>query len=611
MKVKCDFGGYATKANVRCTDGRTIKPNSFEHQDGVTVPLVWQHQRNSPDNILGKAILENRSDGVYAYCTFNDTDNANTAKNLVSHGDITSLSIYANHLIQKGGDVVHGNINEVSLVLTGANSEAKIDKVYIEHSDEDGYKTYEEVEDEAIIRMGQALTHSVEYEDNKNQNGGDDQMSKPDLKEIKHEDSKTEKTAKEVFNSFSDEQKDLVYAMIGYVLDTDEEDNAEHDDDHDDSIDHNNEGGDTMHKNVFEGADKDKGTNVLSHEDQEAIIANARRCGSFREALSDAVLEHGITNIDYLFPEAKNVDKMPFMITRDQEWVSKVWNGARKSPFSRIRSVAANLSMDEARARGYIKGKKKVEEQFTLLKRSTTPQTVYKKQALDRDDIIDITDFDVVAWLKVEMRTMLNEELARAILVGDGRAESSDDKISEDHIRSIYHDNDMYSIHYTVDQSQTTAMARSNAIVDDAHRARKGYMGSGSMTFFTDNDTLSNLLLTRDNEGRRMYNTMTELASAMGVKEIVEVPVMSDLTRSVTIGEGSTAQTKVLQLIGIMVNMNDYTVGADKGGNVSMFDDFDIDYNKEKYLIEARCSGALQNPYSAVVLEKDVTPAAG
>lgn len=608
---KCDFGGYATKFDLRCTDGRTIKNCAFTDQDGMTVPLVWQHQRDSLDNVLGHALLEKRDDGMYAYCYFNDTDSANIARKVVQHGDVKSLSIYANNLTQRGGDVVHGKIIEVSMVLAGANPGAKIENVYVEHSDGEGYSI---LEDEAVISSGDVIQHSDEIEETKqeNQNGseGETMEHKEDTKKenLEHEDSKiSDKTVKEVFDSMTDEQKEVVYAMLGYALSEDEDDDkAEQSDNDDDSLKHDDtEGGNIVKKNVFEGADGTTGT--LSHSEEVDIIKDGRKYGSLKEA----ALQHGITNIEYLFPEARNIQNEPTLIARDQAWVSKVWNGVSKSPFSRIRSTAANLTADEARARGYIKGKKKVEEQFTLLKRSTTPQTIYKKQALDRDDIIDITDFSVVVWVKAEMRMMLNEEIARAILVGDGRAASSDDKISEDHVRSIYHDDDMYAIHYTVDQSQATAMARSNAIVDDAHRARKEYRGSGNMTFFTDTDTLTDLLLTRDTEGRRIYATMSELASAMGVSEIVEVPVMANLTRSVTEGEGASAKTKTLQLLGIMVNLRDYTVGADKGGALSMFEDFDIDYNKEKYLLETRISGALKDPYTAVVLEKDVTAAAG
>lgn len=592
--MKYDFGGYATKNDLRCSDGRVIAQNAFAHQDGARVPLVWQHQRSGVENILGHAILENRADGVYAYCTFNDTENGLLAKSLVEHGDIDSLSIFANELAQSRNTVSHGMIREVSLVVAGANPGARIDQVCIEHAD----GSMSELADEAVIYTGLQFEHGVERADSVPAPRAEEA---PAPSEMEHADGNQNgggKTAKQVFDTLNEEQKRVVYAMLGYALNQgDGEGEAEQDafDDEDDYLEHEEDN--TM--NVFEGTAS--GTQVLSHEDQAAILTDAKRLGS----LKDAILEHGITNIDYLFPEAKAVNATPEMIMREQEWVAKVWNATRKSPFSRIKSTAANLTEAEARARGYIKGKKKVEEQFALLKRTTTPQTVYKKQALDRDDIIDITDLDVVAWLKAEMRLMLNEELARAILVGDGRSASSDDKINEQNIRPIYLDEETYAIHYTVDQTQVDETEKANAIIDAAHRARIQYKGSGSPTFYTDANTLTTLLLARDKIGHRLYNTTAELASALRVKEIVEVPVMENLTRTVQ-GEGNT--TKTMGLIGIIVNLTDYVVGADKGGAVSMFDDFDIDYNKEKYLIETRCSGALVKPYSAIVLEFE-TPA--
>lgn len=596
--MKYDFGGYATKNDLRCSDGRVIAQNAFAHQDGARVPLVWQHQRSGVENILGHAILENRADGVYAYCTFNDTENGLLAKSLVEHGDIDSLSIFANELAQtrnrvSGSQTVsHGMIREVSLVVAGANPGARIDQVCIEHAD----GSMDELADEAVIYTGLQFEHGVERAESTPASKADDHSTPTEVEHAYGNQNggadTSEKTVEDVFNSMTDEQKEVVYAMIGYALENAESDGEAEQDAFDD--DNHLEHKEDTKMNVFEGTAS--GTQELTHAEQVEIFTDAKRLGS----LKDAILEHGITNIDYLFPEARAVNATPEMIMRDQEWVAKVWNATRKSPFSRIKSTAANLTEAEARARGYIKGKKKVEEQFALLKRSTTPQTIYKKQALDRDDIIDITDFDVVAWLKAEMRLMLNEELARAILVGDGRAASSDDKINEQNIRPIYTDDEMYTIHYTVDQSQTDLTEKANAIIDAAHRARKDYKGSGAPTFYVDTDTLTTLLLARDKIGHRLYNTTAELASALRVKEIVEVPVMENLTRTVQ-GEGNT--TKTLGLIGIIVNLTDYVVGADKGGAVSMFDDFDIDYNKEKYLIETRCSGALVRPYSAIVLE--------
>lgn len=590
-----DCSGYVTKYNVKCSDGRTLRHGAFNDDNGQRVPCVWNHQRNSPDNILGYVSLEHRDDGVYGYVKFNETEAGMLAKQLVEHGDISAFSIYANKLTQRGGDVLHGRIREVSLVLAGANSEALIDDLNVEHGD----RSEDRTDGEALIYTAFDIgTDDVEHEDKsntENQNGSEEKVA-----DVEHTE---EKTVKEVFDSLTDEQKNVVYAMLGYALEqsdeNEDEEDVEHSEEEDDDLEHNDEGGDTMKKNVFE--DTDKIENTLSHDEMLAIFKDGPRYGSMKEA----VLQHGITDIDVLFPEAKAVNTTPDMIMREQEWVAKVWNATRKSPFSRIKSTAADLTMDEARARGYIKGKQKVEEQFSVMKRVTTPTTVYKKQALDRDDIIDITDFDVVAWLKAEMRLMLNEELARAILIGDGRSISSDDKINEQNIRPIYTDNELYTIHYTVDQSQTDETEKANAIIDAAHRARKNYRGSGAPTFYIDVDSLTTLLLARDKIGHRLYNTVGELASALRVKEIVEVPVMENQTRTVSDDDGKTNTT--MALIGIMVNLTDYTVGADKGGAVSMFDDFDIDYNKEKYLIETRMSGALTRPKSAVVLEYEVT----
>lgn len=590
-----DCGGYATKFGILCTDGRRIMPGSFDDQDGQTVPLVWQHKHNEPSNVLGHALLEKRSDGMYAYCKFNNTENGQTAKTLVEHGDIDSFSIYANGLVQKSRDVIHGSIKEVSLVIAGANSGARIDNLLIEHSDGE----VDSIEDEAIIYpdVDDKLEHSVEKSDTKpeNQNGGDSKVDK---------EKESGKTAKEVFDTLNDEQKTLFYAMIGEALsESDEDEEVEHDDveedDDDDVIEHNDKGGKTMKKNVFDGEQNKE--NVLSHEDVEDIMKDAKRLGS----LKDAVLEHGITDIDILFPEATAVRPTPDMITRPMDWVARVWNATHKSPFSRIKSVAANLTEDEARAKGYIKGKKKLEEQFGLMKRVTTPQTIYKKQKLDRDDVIDITDFDVVAWLKAEMRMMLNEELARAILVGDGRPTSSDDKINPLNIRPIYQDDDMYTIHYNVTvPAGGDKTEAANAVIDAANYARIDYKGSGTPVFLTSSKYVADMLLAKDKVGHRLYKTTTELAAALRVSDIIEVPVFEGVTREV---DGAKKE-----LIGIIVNLNDYTVGADKGGAVTMFDDFDIDYNQMKYLIETRCSGALTLPYSAIALEKDyVEGAAG
>lgn len=580
--MKYDFGGYATKVGLVCSDGRVIKQDAFIAQDGQRVPLVWQHQRDGIDNVLGHAILENRSDGVYAYCKFNETENAATAKALVEHGDIDSLSIYANHLTQKGRDVVHGKIIEVSLVLAGANPGARIDNVLIEHGDGD----VSTIDDEAVIYTDLTIQHSVEREEN--QNGSEEKVNT----EVEHKDS--EKTVQEVFDSMTEEQKTVVYALLGQALadDDEEEDDAEHSDDEDDdeSLEHTDKGDEIMKTNVFEGPKSTEQT--LSHDEMTAILADGKRYGS----LKTSVLEHGVENLEILFPEARAESPVPQIIDRDQSWVGKVWNAAHKTPFSRVKSVTADITKDEARAKGYIKGKKKLEEQFSLLKRVTTPQTVYKKQSMDRDDIIDITDFDFVTFLKAEMRGKLIEELARAVLIGDGRTSGAEDKINESNIRPIASDDDLYTIHYPVDLDKVADReAKTDAIIDAANLARVDYKGSGSPTAFMAPKTLAEMLLAKDKIGHRLYANVSELATAMRVSEIVEVPVLDGFVRD---PEGENKD-----VLAVIVNMKDYTVGADRGGAVTMFDDFDIDYNKEKYLIETRCSGALTVPYSAIVLE--------
>lgn len=596
--MKYDFSGYATKANVLCADGRTILPNAFKGQNGMRVPLVWQHQRNNPENVLGHAILENRDDGVYAYGVFNDTPKAKIAKELLSHGDINAMSIFANKLMQKGNRVMHGEIKEVSLVLAGANPDALIDNVTVEHSD----GSLEERENEAVIYSGETMEHSESF---------DLEEKDDDVHDVEHADdgqNGSDPTIQQVFDSMTDQQKTVVYAMLAHALSSEDED--ENDTDGDDAEHSDEEDKNVMKHNIFDDSTITQNNNTLTHDEIVNIFKTAQRQGSLRQAVQDACLEHGIENLEILFPEAKAVNTTPEMIMREQEWVAKVWNATRKSPFSRIKSTAADLTKDEARAKGYIKGKKKVEEQFALLKRVTTPTTIYKKQGLDRDDIIDITDFDVVSWLKAEMRLMLNEELARALLVSDGRLVSSEDKINEQNIRPIWKDDDMYSIKYPIDMTgKTTNEDRADAIIEGANRARKSYKGSGSPTLYIGSDDLTTMLLAKDKTGRRLYNTINELAAALRVREIVEVPIMEGLTRTV---EGEDSKNHTMGLIGIIVNLTDYTIGADRGGAVTMFDDFDIDYNKYKYLIETRCSGALTMPYSAIVLEYEiVTEAAG
>ena len=574
-----DFSGWATKANLKCSDGRTIMKDAFKHNDGQTVPLVWNHQHNDPNEVLGHALLENRDEGVYAYCTFNDTESGKTAKLLVQHGDVNALSIYANQLKQKMSNVLHGNIREVSLVLAGANPGASIDSI-IMHG--------EESDEEAIIYTGEEITlaHSSDAKDSEVTTKEDNKMAD----DIKKTDG--EETVADVFNTLSEKQKTVVYAMIGQALEdagvTDDDD-----EDYEDEMGHS-EGDDYMKRNVFDNDEQQD--DVLSHAAMETIIGDAKRFGSLKESFLAHADEYGIEQIDYLFPEAKTLNNPPEFIKRDTGWVSTVMGAVHHTPFSRIKSVFANITEDEARAKGYIKGNLKKEEVFSLLKRTTTPTTIYKKQKLDRDDVIDITDFDVVAWLKSEMRIMLDEEIARAILIGDGRLSSSDDKINESNIRPVVSDAELYTIRQKVSvAANATDDDKAKAMIKSAVKARKNYKGSGNPTFFTTEDWLTNALLLEDTQGHRLYKNDSEVAAAMRVSKIVTVPVMEGVKGP----EGG-------DLIGIIVNLADYNVGADKGGAVNMFDDFDIDYNQQKYLIETRCSGALIKPYSAIELELDV-----
>ena len=570
--MEYDFSGWATRNNIRCSDGRTILKDAFKHNDGQTVPLVWNHDHNDPLNVLGHALLENRDEGVYAYCTFNDTDAGRNAKALVEHGDVTALSIYANQLKQQGPNVLHGAIREVSLVLAGANPGAFIDSI-IRHG--------EESDEEAIIYTGENLV--LEHSQNtivndKNLDEVKDNFTPPS--------GNKEKTVQDVFDTLNEEQKTVVYAFIGQALDeSNQNENNE------------KEGNDNMKHNVFDQDQKEK-ENVLTHADMETIISEGKRYGSLKDSFLAHTAQYGIDHIDYLFPDAKNVTNQPDFIKRDDSYVQKVLRGVHHTPFSRIKSTHANITADEARAKGYIKGHLKKEEVFTLLKRTTTPTTIYKKQKMDRDDIIDITDFDVVAYIKAEMRMMLDEEIARAILVGDGRSTSSDDKIPETNIRPIAKDEDLYTIKAPVAVAKdATEDAIAKAFIRTVIKTRKEYKGSGSPTLFTTEDMLTNCLLLEDNNGRIIYDSVDKLATTLRVKEIVPVEVMEGVTR--------TAGAKNLPLMAILVNLNDYYVGADKGGAINMFDDFDIDYNQEKYLIETRISGALVKPYSAIAFELD------
>ena len=570
--MEYDFSGWATRNNIRCSDGRTILKDAFKHNDGQTVPLVWNHDHNDPLNVLGHALLENRDEGVYAYCTFNDTDAGRNAKALVEHGDVTALSIYANQLKQQGPNVLHGAIREVSLVLAGANPGAFIDSI-IRHG--------EESDEEAIIYTGEELV--LEHSQNtivndKNLDEVKDNFTPPS--------GNKEKTVQDVFDTLNEEQKTVVYALIGQALD-----------DSNQNENNEKEGNDNMKHNVFDQDQKEK-ENVLTHADMETIISEGKRYGSLKDSFLAHTAQYGIDQIDFLFPDAKNVTNQPDFIKRDDSYVQKVLRGVHHTPFSRIKSTHANITADEARAKGYIKGHLKKEEVFTLLKRTTTPTTIYKKQKMDRDDIIDITDFDVVAYIKAEMRMMLDEEIARAILVGDGRSTSSDDKIPETNIRPIAKDEDLYTIKAPVAvAANATEDAIAKAFIRTVIKTRKEYKGSGSPTLFTTEDMLTNCLLLEDNNGRIIYDSVDKLATTLRVKEIVPVEVMEGVTRTVS--------SKNLPLMAILVNLNDYYVGADKGGAINMFDDFDIDYNQEKYLIETRISGALVKPYSAIAFELD------
>ena len=571
-----DFSGWATRNNLKCSDGRTIRKDAFKDNNGQKVPLVWNHQHNEPFNVLGHALLENREEGVYAYCAFNDTEAGQNAKRLVEHGDVSALSIYANQLKQHGGDVIHGSIREVSLVLAGANPGAFIDSI-ICHG--------EESEEEAIIYTGEDI--SLSHADNEEMK---EEKPMEDTKKIENDSSN--KTVKDVFDTLTEEQKTVVYALIGQALE-----GAGETDDNDDNDEYDDEEDNNMKHNVFDQDEMMQG-NVLSHSDMEEIFSDAKRTGSLKESfLAHAEGTYGIDAIDTLFPEPKSMNTPPEFIKRDTNWVAGVINGVHHTPFSRIKSMFANITEDEARAKGYIKGKLKKEEVFTLLKRTTTPTTIYKKQKLDRDDIIDITDFDVVAWIKSEMRMMLDEEIARAILVGDGRLTSDDDHINEANIRPIWKDDDLYTIKTKITVSASaTDDDKAKAVIKAAVKSRKDYKGSGNPVLYTTEDFLTNCLLLEDTQGYRLYKSEQDVATAMRVSRIVTVPVMENLSRT-------DSESKTRNLVGIIVNLNDYNVGADKGGAVNMFDDFDIDYNQQKYLMETRCSGALIKPYSAIALE--------
>lgn len=620
-----DFQGWASKNNLLCTDGRVIRENAFAHQNGAVVPLIWNHRHDTPSAVIGKATLVNKPDGVYCYGLFNNTKFGNMCKELVAHGDVTSLSILANQLKQKGHDVMHGMIREVSLVLAGANPQAFIEDMDLAHGEDAEYEAriypqepiichgdedFEEEEPEPENTPTEENpegnpTNESEPESDptpENQNGEENPMenTNPAMNpELQHADDN--RTVADVIDSMNDEQQTVLFALLGQALTENKEDN-------------------TMAHNAFEsGANT---TAQLTREDFALLAKEAKACSSLKEAvlahmddmegLSDALMhaDYGIENIEYLFPDDRNVTRQPQFIQRDMSWVSGVMQGVHHVPFSRIKSIFADITADEARAKGYLKGKLKKEEVFTLLKRSTTPQTIYKKQKLDRDDIIDIVDFDVVAWLKSEMRMMLNEEIARAILVSDGRSTASDDKIKEDNIRPIWTDADLYTIKVGIDSvtyNDDDKLAKE--FIRQCIKSRKDYKGSGNPALYTTEEMLTNMLLLEDGIGHRLYKTEEELRTALRVSKIVTVPVMEGLTREVTHETDSKAY--IHSLMGIIVNLTDYTVGADKGGAVAMFDDFDIDYNQQKYLMETRCSGALTKPYSAITIESYAVKAGG
>lgn len=562
---KYDFCGWATKTDLLCSDGRIIRKNAFKSNDGQTVPLVWNHQHNDPNEVLGHALLENRDSGVYAYCKFNETESGQTAKLLVQHGDVNALSIYANQLKQQGPNVMHGNIRELSLVLAGANPGASIESV-IMHG--------EESEEEAVIYTGENISLYHASSEPESEKKKEDENMPEDTRR-----TDGEETVADVFNTLNEKQKTVVYALIGQALE-------------DAGVSDDEEGGSEMMKhNVFDAYDNDERQgDVLSHADMETIIADGKRFGSLKESFLAHAEDYGIDQIDYLLPDVKSLNTPPEFIQRDMGWVNKVIGGTHHTPFSRIKSMFADITEDEARAKGYIKGKLKREEVFSLLKRSTTPTTIYKKQKMDRDDIIDITDFDVISWLKSEMRMMLDEEIARAILVGDGRLASSDDKINEQNIRPILNDADLFVIRWSVAAGSTDDDKAKN-FMKAAIKSRKNYRGSGNPVLFTTEDFVTDMLLLEDTIGHKLYKTEGELATALRVKEIITVPVMENVKDK----DGK-------DVYGIIVNLSDYNVGADKGGAINMFDDFDIDYNQQKYLIETRCSGALIKPFSAIVL---------
>ena len=644
MAEKYDFSGYATKNDLRCADGRTIRRNAFKDCDGAVVPLVWQHSHGKPGDVLGHALLENREDGVYTYGSFNDTESGRNAKELVRHGDVRALSIYANQLIQKGGDVLHGMIREVSLCLAGANPGAKIEDLAVVHFDEDGAETEAQIYNGENIELFHSDDEVDEDYSDEEEEDMEEEMSVQDVidtmdedqynamlyvvdQALHHSDDSAEElgddaTIQDVIDTMNDQQRDALVYVVGQALADAEGDDSDDHDDEEEYEDNYEEDESDMMEHAYENYTNDA---AIAHDAMNAVVEDGQRFGSLRESYKfhaeEGAIAHAIdttdmdlptlTNIEYgtqygyginepsmLFPDPRNLNVEPEFIKRDTDWAKVVWDSVHRTPFSRIKSVFANITEDEARAKGYLKGKMKKEEFFSLLKRVTVPQTVYKKQKIDRDDIIDITDFDVVRWIRAEMRIMWDEETARAMLIGDGRPGTDSDKISEEHIRPIAHDVALFSIQKTVDVGATEEATAKN-FMKAAVRARKDYKGSGNPILFTTEDLLTSMLLIEDGIGHYIYKSEAELATALRVSRIVTVPVM----------EGHKLPNGN-ELMGIIVNLKDYNVGTDKGGELNMFDDFDIDYNQFKYLIESRCSGALIKPYSAIVLSK-VVPASG
>lgn len=585
-----DFSGWATRNNIECSDGRTIMKDAFKHNDGQKVPLVWNHQHDDPNEVLGHALLENRDEGVYAYCKFNDTESGQTARSLVLNGDVDKLSIYANKLQSKMNKVVHGCIREVSLVLAGANPGAYIDSVIVHSDDSEDEEEGTIYTDESIDVFMETPEESGNESADSEKEGGENTMNEENkvVEEVKHSDESSEKTVGEVFDTLTEEQKEVVYAIIGEAVE--EAKNASNEDDEEGEEEN-------MKHNVFEN---DREQDVLAHSEFVSnAIADAKRFGSMRESFMAHADEEGVDVTDYtpLFPDATNIDREPRMIENDNSWVAKVMRDVKHSPFSRVKTTFGRMSEDEARAKGYIKGKKKANILMSFLNRTTTPTTVYIKNDIDRDDVVDITDFDIIAWQKKEMRKQLDKELALAMLLGDGRDVSDQNKINEINIRPVLKDNDLYTIKYVVtagvDYNKEGSSVSENdsvtkGIIRAALKARKDYKGSGKPTFYTTEDILTDMLLIEDQNGRVIYDSVDKLATALRVKEIVTIPEMEKYTN----------------VYGIIVNLNDYTAGADKGGSVNMFDDFDIDYNQMKYLMETRMSGALTVPYSAIALLK-------